>query len=199
MSENNHIQNIWKNFQSGDKEAFAWIYNLYVDVLFRYGNKLCQDEGFVKDSIQEVFLDLYLKRYKNKTNPENLKFYLILALKRNLIKKLKWNRMMVDEDSTNDHFFEPGYNIENTIIEQEENEEINRRVSKALIQLPSKQKEIIYLRFNESLEYSEIARLLNISIESGRKQVYRALKKIRESFGNETFIFWLLSSKKNNY
>ena len=51
--------------------------------------KLSMNKELVKDAIQEVFLDLYLKREKNKTNPENLKYYLILSLKRNLIKKLK--------------------------------------------------------------------------------------------------------------
>lgn len=197
MGKDIYIQNIWKSFQSGDKEAFAYIYNLHVEVLFHYGTKLTNDDEMVKDAIQEVFLDLYLKREKNKTNPENLKFYLLLALKRNLIKKLKRNRKLVDVNLKDDLLFEPEYSIEKTIIEQEEYKEINQRVVKALNLLSEKQKETIYLRFNESLEYSEIAKLLNISIESVRKQVYRALKSIRESFGKETFVFWsLFSSKK---
>ena len=196
MGKDIYIQSIWKSFQSDDKEAFAYFYNLYVEILYRYGTKLSNDDEMVKDAIQEVFLDLYLKRQKNKTNPENLKFYLLLALKRNLIKKLKRNRKLVDEDLKDDLLFEPEYSIEKTIIEQEENKEINQRVIKALNLLPEKQKETIYLRFNESLEYSEIAKLLNISIESARKQVYRALKSIRESFGKETFVFWSLFSPK---
>jgi RNA polymerase sigma factor (sigma-70 family) len=61
-----------------------------------------------------------------------------------------------------------------------------------LNKLPAKQKETLYLRFNESLDYPEIAQMLNISIESVRKQVYRALKSIRESFSNEPFIFLLV-------
>ncbi len=197
MGKDIHILNIWKSFQSGDKEAFAYIYNLHVEVLFHYGTKLTNDDEMVKDAIQEVFLDLYLKREKNKTNPENLKYYLILALKRNLIKKLIRKRKLVEEEPNSDILFEPEYSIEKMIIEHEEDAEINRRVSNALKQLSSKQKETIYLRFSESLEYSEIAKLLNISIESARKQVYRALKSIRESFGKETFVFLsLFSSKK---
>ena len=66
----NNILIVWESFKLGDKEAFAYLYNLYVEILFRYGTKLCKDEGLVKDSIQEVFLDLYMKREKNKTNPE---------------------------------------------------------------------------------------------------------------------------------
>ena len=90
--------------------------------------------------------------------------------------------------------FEPEYNIEFQIIKQEKEAEINRKIVKTLKQLPSKQREAIYLRFNESLEYSEIAMLLDINIESVRKQVYRGIMTIREILRNEPFVnlFFLL-------
>ncbi|HKI87594.1 MAG TPA: sigma-70 family RNA polymerase sigma factor, partial [Draconibacterium sp.] len=125
---------------------------------------------------------------------ENLKFYLILALKRNLIRKLKKNRKLLRYNSPSELMFEPEYCIEKKIIEQETDNEVSLGVFNALKKLPAKQKEAIYLRFNESLEYNEIAELLNISVESVRKQVYRALKKIRESLGNKTMLFWLTFS-----
>ena len=112
-----------------------------------------------------------------------------------MVKKLKWNRRLIEVDSNNELLFEPEYSIEKTTIENEENAELHRRVSSALRQLPAKQKEAVYLRYIESLEYPEIAQLLNVSIESVRKQVYRALKSIRKSFSKETFIFWLYFSK----
>ena len=69
------------------------------------------------------FLDLYLKREKNKKNPENLKYYLILALKRILIRKFKQNRKMKVGNLEEDFLFEPVYSIEKIIIEKEEIEE----------------------------------------------------------------------------
>ena len=186
-----NISIVWESFLSGDKEAFAFLYNLHVDELYCYGTKLSMNKELVKDAIQEVFLDLYLKREKNKTNPENLKYYLILSLKRNLIKKLKRLRKLV-HDETNELLFEPEYSVEKTIIDRELSVDVKRRASNALNQLPPKQKEALYLRFNESLEYNEIAEILNISIESVRKQVYRALKTIRELLGHEAFILWLM-------
>jgi len=87
--------------------------------------------------------------------------------------------------------FEPQYSIEFQIIEQEKDAEINRKVMNALNQLPAKQKEVVYLRFNESLEYSEIAGILEITVESVRKQVYRALKTVREIVGNESVPIFL--------
>lgn len=193
MAENSFMNKIiWESFLEGDKEAFAHLYNLHVEALYRYGTKLCADENLVKDAIQEVFLDLYLKRKKNKTKPENLRYYLILALKRNLIKKLKRNRKLVNEEECELHF-EPEYSIEKAIIENEEEEELNRKVNEMLKKLPAKQKEALYLRYNQSMEYPEIAQLLNISVESVRKQVYRAVSSIREKFGKHGLVLFLVS------
>ncbi len=182
---------IWENFKAGDKEAFALVYNQHVQTLFHYGTKISPDEELVKDSIQEIFIDLYLKRKKNNTDPENLKFYLILALKRNLIKKLKRNRKQIHETSGLEFIFEPEYCIEKTIIEKEENKEQKIKIGQALSQLPPKQKEALYLRFNEGLDYPDIAQLMEISTESARKQVYRALKYLRDHFSHESFILWM--------
>jgi len=185
---------LWESFLAGDKEAFAHFYNLHVDALYRYGTKLCADDSLVKDAIQEVFLDLYLKRQKNRTNPENLRYYLILALKRNLIKKLKRNRRLVNEEECELNF-EPEYSIEKAIIENEEEAELNRRVNEVCKNLPARQKEALYLRYNESMEYEEIAKVLNISIESVRKQVYRALQSIREKFGKQGLVLFLVHQR----
>lgn len=190
MMQNQDIHLIWNNFLNGNKDAFAYIYNLHLDALYRYGTKLCLDENLVMDAIQEIFLDLYLKRKNNKTNPENLKYYLILALKRNLIKKLQRERNFVREDEINELCFQPEYCIEQLIIEYEEEKILLERIKEILFQLSPGQKEVLYLRFNESLEYSEISKIMNISVESARKQVYRALKVIREVHGKQLFVFF---------
>jgi len=176
----------WHRFKEGDKEAFAVIYNHHVDALFRYATKICTDEYLVKDAIQEIFLELYLKREKNRTKPEFLTFYLSLALKRNLIKKIQSNRKIFQMGEAKSNEFAVEYSVEAQLIEDEDKAAITKRLLDALNQLPSKQKEAIYLRFNQSLEYEEVAEILEISVESVRKQVYRAVKTLREMLGNES-------------
>ena len=194
--DNDPLAGIWARFKRGDQEAFAILYNQHIDKLYSYGSKLCKDEDALKDALQEIFLDLFLKRERITIAPENLKFYLLVALKRNVIKRLQAERKVIHEfNETAD--FEPEYSIEFQIIEQERDAEINLKVVKALNQLPAKQKEAVYLRFNESLEYSEISGILEITVESVRKQVHRALKTIREIVGKEAdmFLFALFSRR----
>ena len=125
------IAGIWSRFKSGDQEAFAILYNQHIDNLYSYGTKLCNDEEAVKDSLQELFLELFLKRDKIKVSPENLKFYLTLALKRSLVKKLQSGRKVIHGfNETVD--FEPQYSIEFQIIEQEKDVEINRVTRKQI-------------------------------------------------------------------
>jgi RNA polymerase sigma factor (sigma-70 family) len=195
-SGNDFLENVWSRFKTGDQEAFAILYNQHVDKLYSFGTKLCKDEEAVKDAIQELFLELFIKRDKIKIAPENLKFYLLLALKRTLIKKLQSDRKITH--SFNEALdFEPEYSIEFQIIEKEKDDEINRKVLNALNQLPFKQKEAVYLRFNEALEYTEIAAILEITVESVRKQVHRALKKVREIIGKDSFkILFILLLRK---
>ena len=188
----------WVQFKDGDKEAFAIFYNLHIDRLYQYGLKLSNDEDTIKDAIQEVFLDLYLKRRSNQTTPENLKFYLLLALKRNLIKKLKTKRRFDEGEISEEKFLDLEFSPEYQMIEMEQDEETRHKVVEALNQLPDRQKEVIYLRFNESMDYPAIANLLGITIESVRKQVYRALKTVRELLDNKSFtILFCFLQKKN--
>lgn len=192
------VVSAWERFKSGDKEAFAFLYNSYVDVLFHYGCKLSKDEEMVKDAIQEVFIDLYNGRERNNASPENLKYYLILAIKRNLIKKLVRGRRFDIGKVKDKLVFDPRYNAESQLIELESQRELVVRISELLNQLTQKQKEAIYLRFNESLDYAEVAEIMGITIESVRKQVYRAIKQMKEILDSKNIvIFFHLLCKKS--
>ena len=187
----------WLQFKDGDKEAFAIFYNLHIDRLYRYGLKLCNDEDLIKDALQEVFLDLYLKRETSKTTPENLKYYLFLALKRNLVKKLKSKRRFDSGEISDGKVSDLEFSVEYQIIEKEQEEEARSKLTDALNQLPEKQKEAVYLRFNEAMDYPEIAIILGITIESVRKQVYRALETVRKLLDNKsiTILFHFFKKK----
>jgi len=200
LGDKDYWRMVWLRFKDGDKEAFAIFYNRHIDSLYQYGLKFCNDEDTVKDAIQEVFLDLYLKREKNTSDPENLKYYLLLALKRNLIKKLQSKRRLDSGEIKDNKHAEPEFSVEYLLIEKEQQEEIGNKLAHALNQLPEKQKEAIYLRFNEALDYPEIAIILGITIESVRKQVYRALKTVREMLDNKTItlLFHFFKKKIKN-
>ena len=98
-----------------------------------------------------MFLDQYLKRAKNSTTPENLKYYLLSALKRNLIKKLKSGRRFDGSGIQNSKVtVDLAFSVEYQLIAKEQDKELRIKLMNAVNQLPGKQKEAVYLRFNEA-------------------------------------------------
>ena len=175
---------LWKCFIQGDDEAFASIYELYIDILYAYGKRYTSDEDLLLDCVQETFVDIH--KYRASLAPEvNIKFYLFSSLKRKLIRSIKKVHAEEDHmqsyDYQNSGTFSLNFNAEDILIHNEEHAECLKRLTDEMNMLPAKQKEILYLRFNSSLDYEQIAVLMNISVSSCRTQVYRAVKQLRKN------------------
>jgi len=162
--------------------------------LFAYGMKLYPDYDLVKDCIQDVFLDIF--ENKNRiTSPHNLKFYLFKVLKRTIFRKIREERIYGELEGRKSELFKPNYDIETTTIASEIDKNKSKLIAECLKELTSKQQEILHLRFIIGFTYQEISEIINIDHNSVRKQVYRAIKKIRDSdaFNNNINIILYLS------
>ena len=53
-------------FCAGNDQAFAQLYDLYIQMLFNYGIKITQDQELLKDCIHDVFMKVYSKRGEKK-------------------------------------------------------------------------------------------------------------------------------------
>jgi RNA polymerase sigma factor (sigma-70 family) len=194
------VQLLWQSFLKGDDRSFAAIYQHFGQGLLSYGCKFNVEREMVKDALQEVFTDLYLKRNHLHVSIDNLKGYLFTALKNNLLKKiLKKKKTGFDaiEMVKPELRFEIEYSFQEQLIQMEISKETTKKLHQAIDALSSKQKEIIFLKFEEELDYREIAAILNITVESARKQLYRALKSLRELLDPKTIqLFLHLFSKK---
>jgi RNA polymerase sigma factor (sigma-70 family) len=175
---------LWKSFLKGDDKSFSLIYQQHIDGLFLYGSKLSTDRELVRDCIQEVFIDLFLKRKKVSREIVNLKSYLFVSLWNGIIKKLAQSRIFESigekEDET-EAPFNIEYEFQDQLIQLEISQEIIAKLQSKIKNLPPRQKEIIYLKFEEEMDYPEIAPILKISVESARKLLYRALLTLRKT------------------
>lgn len=145
------------------------------------------------DAVQEIFMDIYLKRANPHHPIANLKAYLFMALKNSLLKKLAQSRKFDDKEVDDNLMgeFRIEYSFQEQLIDLEISEEKRLRLQKAIFALTPGQKEIIYLKFEEGLGYPEIAELMDVTIESAREQLYRALLSLRQMLDSEVFISFL--------
>lgn len=187
MDEKIDLQVLWNSFLNGDNKAFACIYYTFINSLLSYGKKLTKDKELLGDSIQEVFTDLYIKRSKPVVRIDNLKAYLFIAVRNNILKKLIRNHKFKSGPNHEKipERFQVEYSFEDQWIKDEISEETSLKLNLAITNLSPGQKEVIYLKFEEGLNYQEISNVLGITPESARKQLYRALVSLRHVIGNE--------------
>lgn len=171
-------EDLWAKFVDGDELAFTVIYNFNIDALFSYGMKLCPDRDFVKDCIQDIFLDVFEHRNKLST-PRSIKHYLFIVLKRTMFRKLKKESKKESLSEFENLSFITDYNIESSTIDKEDQLYKKNLVNQIIQELTPKQQEILYLRFTKDFTYKEISEIIKIDHNSVRKQVYRAIKKLR--------------------
>lgn len=184
-----HPDSLWNDFLRGDDKAFASIYFLYIGNLLSYGRNFTRDEEMLHDSIQEVFVDLFEKRGKPHTQIGNIKGYLLVAVRNSIFRKKQVQRKTSVHglSACQMEEFNVVYSFEEQVISQEISREVLDGLRKAISGLSPALKEVLYLRFEEGLPYTEIAGIMEITVESARKQLFRAVSMLRKVLDSQIF------------
>ncbi|WP_321373075.1 sigma-70 family RNA polymerase sigma factor [uncultured Draconibacterium sp.] len=180
-------QLVWNKFKSGDKIAFKTIYNEFSDSLFSYGARITSDRELLKDSIQDLFINVY-SYGSNLRNPELLEFYLYKTLKRIIVNKLV-EKKQFSSIQESPSVFDLKFSIEDQKFGDEEDLTI-KVLQKEISDLKPSKRELLFLKFNSNLTYVEIGKLLNLKPNTVKKQVYRILKHLRRKIGAEIAVFF---------
>lgn len=172
---------IWDKFREGNVNAFEIIYERHINVLANYGRRMCTDDDLVKDAAQDMFVDIWRNK-ENLGRTDSIKFYLLKAFRRNLLKKINHaKKFEPHEDSMGvfDGFFTLSHDF--SLVEAEIEEEQMSQLKKFIETLPSRQKEALFLRFYGGLNYTEISETMGINQQSAHNMVFRALGVLREN------------------
>jgi len=200
--DNNDYRAIWESFiQNGNQEAIGMIYFGHYDLLYNFGLRYTKDVQVIEDAIQNTF-GYFLKTGRKLSPVNNLRAFLLQSFRHQLLFDLKRrNRIfyMHSNKSENTDSHEPEVN---DTIEQEWNTRLGKKIVKCMEHLTGRQKEILYLRFQSDLSYAEISTMLDITVDSCYKMVYRSLKELREDIeelevtGHRLIMFFMPKSRK---
>lgn len=181
----------------GDTTAYTNFYNKYVNELYNYGISLGFSENTCKDAIHDVFCKIYVNKNELK-NIHNIKHYLFKSLK-NRILDIYRREKKITFDEIKDYSFSIEVSVMDSIIDEEERESLKHKVEELMNTLTSNQREAIYLRYMQEMEYEEIAQILNINAESVRKLVYRGIDKLREQSSLGIIVILYIYFQNYNY
>jgi RNA polymerase sigma factor (sigma-70 family) len=174
--EDEHI--LLSAFLKGDKNAFPLIYNTYVDELFAYGIGLGFERETLKDAIQDTFFRFYTNK-KQLKEVTHLKYYLFRMLRNRLFDIYKSvNKEDLVETTDLPFLIEPS--VLDELIANEDKITLEAEVKNLLNILTDRQREAVYLRFIQEMEYEEVANLLDMTAPAVRKLISRAIKRMRD-------------------
>jgi RNA polymerase sigma-70 factor (ECF subfamily) len=161
-----------------DRAAFDAIYDRYWQVMYDHAYKRLRNKQQCREIIQDVFIDLWLRRGKVDIN--NIKAYLLTAVRFQIYKQ-------VAKEKAGPAFFElyetmavSFSGVETNLIEKE----FMRFVKVWVDMLPEKRRKVFLMHVENDLSTKEIANQLSVSQKTVQNQLATATQSLRMYVAN---------------
>lgn len=172
---------IWDKMLTGDRDALGKLMYSYFRPLANYGLRFTTDKEVIKDSIQELFIVVWERR-SHLAVAVNVKSYLFSSFRRLLLRTLKkmHKTATLTLDSSYLENFALILGVDDKIIQTEHAIKLSKHFNILISSLPERQKEVVYLKFFESLSREEISHILEIAPQTVSNILQIALGKLRQ-------------------
>lgn len=164
---------VFQQIRKGDETAFNHLFDEYYASLCFFAAKYLNDLDLSRSLVQQVFIDLWVKRKKIEIDI-SFKSYLYRSVKNRCIDYLRKEKKVSCITENIDGLYQISFT--DLVEEAELKDLINRLIN----QLPPKCRKIFLLCRFEGLKYGEIAQELRISVKTVEMQMGIAMKKLRE-------------------
>lgn len=181
---------LFQQIASGDTEAFRQIFDLYKKQLYSTAIKLTKSQLSSEEITQEVFISLWISRARlaNVENPGGYIFRILFNQVSTYLKKeSNWERIIRDAIKLN-------MSSVNATQQAVDANESQRRINEVVENLPPQQKAVYQLSRLQGLKNDEIATALNISPNTVKAHLSKALETLRTHLKDVAFITALLAT-----
>ncbi len=185
---------LWNNLKEGDEKSFSMLFERYYADLVRYGNSLSPYEEKVQDCVQDVFTDIWVYRASLQGSVV-VKAYLLSSVRKRIARLFERDHIFRKTTSTDSIAFLLEFSVEHDLIDDDyATKEKVVHLNKLLNELPSRQKEALYLRYHQGLTVEQIAEMLDVNYQSASNLLHRGLLSLRKEWKGTFSLFLLLSS-----
>jgi len=161
---------LWMRSIQNDERAFRHLFNNEFE--------LFNDSTKISDSIQELFVEMWENR-KDRKSIDNLRYYLLASLRYKAMAQNRLSSNIVPLQNVPEVFDLPSQNVNQPDFR-------TKTLKKELSNLTSNQQEVLHLKFYQNLTNQEIARILDINVQSVSNLVYRGIEKMRKKLKNNS-------------
>lgn len=156
-----------KQAADGDLEAFETLYHRHRDWVYRLAWRFTQNHELALDVLQETFANL-LKRLPDFELTAKLTTYLYPVVKHIALSMLRKNSRLVSSDQ----IVEEPVAVPPPPADRSE-------LATVLSVLPDAQREVLLMRFVDSMSLQEIAEALNVPLGTIKSRIHKALKTLQ--------------------
>jgi RNA polymerase sigma-70 factor (ECF subfamily) len=174
---------LWKE---GDEKAFECLYKRYVVYLTNIATKKTTSIDIAKDCVQEVFLSVYHRKDELQTTT-SLKSYLYTALQHKIYNHYQkvLTRIKYEQAASVNLKI-----VGNNLNEEFESKDLEKQIQEKILSLPPQCRKVFLLSREEQLPYKEIAKQLNISVNTVDQHIQKALRILKNTVGRMAHLFF---------
>ncbi|MDR6804772.1 RNA polymerase sigma-70 factor (ECF subfamily) [Dyadobacter sp. BE34] len=179
-----------RELADGSESAFVWIFDTYSPKVYRLALKFLNSPHAAEEVVQDVFMDVWLRR-KKMADVLNFGAYLHGMAKKQVFDAYRRKSNFI-EMIREIGYQEQADNATERMVQEDEREKL---LQEAVRSLPDHQRKIFQLAREEGLSHEAIAERMNLSRLAVKAHMKRILRFIRTRLDPvlkaETF-FWLL-------
>ena len=184
---------LWNNLKAGDEKAFSTLFEKYYSDLVRYGNSLCLYDDRVQDCVQDVFTDIWVYR-ESLSHNVIIKAYLLSSVRKRIARLYQRDPFFKKERNIETTEFLFDFSIEQQLIHDEITAEKVSQLNMLINNLPSRQKEAMYLRYHQQLSVDQIAEIMSVNYQSASNILFRGIQNLRKDWKENISIILILAS-----
>lgn len=169
------IERLLEHISQGDEQAFACLFDMYKDKIYSVTFKLTESTSQAEDTVQDVFLKLWLKR-ETLTNIIDFENYLFVMIRNEVYAAF---RSTVRQKKLSDELTHIRPVFDNCTFNVVMEKEYTQVLEEGVNRLSDQQRKVYLLSKQTDMKRDEIAKVLNISPETVKTHLTRAIRHIR--------------------
>jgi RNA polymerase sigma-70 factor (family 1) len=179
----------WKKIRKDDEQTLERVYKAAFRPLVIYASEITGQSQLGEEVVQDVLLKIWQNRSELSIKG-SFKAYLFQSVHNHALNTLRQQKTI--KESVNQlgsektwKFISDTYNIDDNLIDKLFSDETEAILNKIIKKLPEQCQKVFLLSRHDSLNNAEIAAKLEISENTVKAHIYRALEKITIALGKE--------------
>jgi RNA polymerase sigma-70 factor (ECF subfamily) len=167
--------------RGGERDAFEVVVRRYQGRVIHFATRFFGQRAIALDVAQDVFVDLLraLPRYRPEGRFQVYLYRLMINRCRMTARAYRYQ-----ERARERLFVEHSARAGSAAAQGAPERERQRRLQRALLELPEKQRAVLQLRFWGGLSHEEIAEVLGTRVGTVKSRVWNGLARLREALGD---------------